>query len=310
MRFPMNRCLIAAAPWTFPAVFLAFASGCASTTPAELVDARSAYDLASKGPAAQLDPADLETAHQTLTSAERSFEKDGDSPETKDIAYAAQRRAEIADAKGRTAAANQQDRQAVAEMQSTRDSQAQVTAQQLTQARQQIATQGQQLQGESQQLKDAEQRAAQTSAELAHVASVKNDSRGMVITLSGAVLFVTGESTLLPQARSKLTEVATVLTQEDKSAKIRIEGYTDSTGGQAMNERLSQDRAEAVRSFLASHGISSERMEAVGMGPANPLADNATPEGRADNRRVEIILQHPNGRLGSSPSTTPRSTTP
>ncbi len=284
-----------------PLVILAFSSACASTAPGELVDARNAYDVAAKGPAAQLDPADLQTAHETLAVAERSFDKDGDSQETRDIAYAAQRRAQLADTKGRTASALAQTRQAAAEMQSVRDSQAQMTAVQLNQARQQIATQGQQLQSQGQQLQEAEQRAAQVSAELARIASVKNDARGTVITLSGAVLFTTGQSTLLPPARAKLAEVATVLGEQDKGSRIRIEGYTDSTGTQAVNEKLSQDRAESVKSFLASHGISTDRIEAVGMGPASPLADNATAEGRADNRRVEIIIQHPNGAGAVSP---------
>ena len=288
-----------------PFALLAFSSGCASSAPpAELVNAQSAYDLASKGPATHFDPADLQTAHETLVSAERSFDKDGDSPETRDIAYAAQRHAELADVKGRTAAALQQNRQAVTEMQAARDGQAQATAQQLTQAREQIATQGLELQSQGQLLQDAEKRAAQASAELARIASVKNDARGMVITLSGAVLFATGQSALLSPARSKLSEVANVLNQQDKGARIRIEGYTDSVGTQAANEKLAQDRADSVKSFLASHGISSDRMEAVGMGPANPLADNASPEGRADNRRVEIIVQR-HDSAAAQKSTTP-----
>jgi outer membrane protein OmpA-like peptidoglycan-associated protein len=277
---------------TTPVVLLVCSSGCASSAPPELVHARSAYQQASHGPAAQRDPADLQTARETLSVAERSFDKNGDSQETRDIAYAAQRRAELADAKGRAAVAMDQSRQAVAEMQAVRDTQAQMTAAQLNQARQQLQTQSQQLQ-------EAEQRAAQASAELARVASVKNEARGMVITLPGAVLFATGQSTLLPPARAKLAEVATVLAQQDKTAKIRIEGYTDSTGTQAVNEKLSQERAESVKSFLASHEISTDRIEAVGMGPANPVADNSSPEGRADNRRVEIIVQHPN-RPGST----------
>ena len=61
---------------------------------------------------------------------------------------------------------------------------------------------------------------------------------------------------------------------------------------------LSQHRAEAVRTYLVSHGIASDRVTAQGFGPANPVADNASPEGRADNRRVEIVVQPPNG--GSS----------
>ncbi len=271
-------------------VILAMASACAAGAPPELINARGAYEVASKGPAARRDPADLQMAHETLAVAERSFENNGDSQETRDVAYAAERRAQLADTKGRTAAAMQERQQAVTEMQSIRDSRAQATAGQLVLARQQIATQGQQLQSQGQELQDAQQRALQTSAELARIASVKNDARGMVITLSGAVLFTVGQSTILPQARTKLSEVAAVLSQQDKSSKIRIEGYTDSTGTQAVNEKLSQERADSVKSFLTSRGLPSDRMDAVGMGPSNPLADNATPEGRADNRRVEMAI--------------------
>jgi outer membrane protein OmpA-like peptidoglycan-associated protein len=79
-----------------------------------------------------------------------------------------------------------------------------------------------------------------------------------------------------------------------------VEGYTDSQGGEGFNRELSQHRAEAVRTYLIAHGISADRVTAQGFGLANPVADNATPEGRADNRRVEIVVQPSRGASGTS----------
>jgi outer membrane protein OmpA-like peptidoglycan-associated protein len=70
--------------------------------------------------------------------------------------------------------------------------------------------------------------------------------------------------------------------------RVRLTAYTDSNGSDAYNQKLSQRRADSVRSYLVSHGIDAGRIEAEGRGESNPIADNATPEGRAENRRVEL----------------------
>ena len=124
----------------------------------------------------------------------------------------------------------------------------------------------------------------------------------MVITLSGGVLFQSAKSDLLPQALVKLNDVAQVLTRQDKDSKILVQGYTDSQGSQAFNQDLSQHRADAVRSYLVAHGIAGDRVTAQGFGPASPVADNASPEGRADNRRVEIVVQPKTGVLSGDTS--------
>jgi len=72
--------------------------------------------------------------------------------------------------------------------------------------------------------------------------------------------------------------------------RIEIAGYTDSTGSSATNTRLSAARAGAVQAYLRQRGVPAERMRVAGYGPANPTASNATPEGRARNRRVELHL--------------------
>ncbi len=113
----------------------------------------------------------------------------------------------------------------------------------------------------------------------------------MVITLSGAVLFESAKWALLPGAQTKLNEVADALTKQDKDSTIIVEGHTDSQGAAAMNQELSQKRAESVRTYLISRGMSADRITATGFGPTRSIANNASPEGRADNRRVEIVVQ-------------------
>ncbi len=136
---------------------------------------------------------------------------------------------------------------------------------------------------------EAEARAAKALANLADMAAVKEEARGLVITLSGQVLFASGKSALLPAAQKALDNVAEAL-KANPGRNIIVEGYTDSQGARAMNDQLSQDRANSVRTYLVSRGIASEIITARGYGPDRPVADNASPEGRANNRRVEIVL--------------------
>ena len=259
--------------------------------PQDLVAARGAYDRASHGPAAQLDPADLHVAKETLDLAEKSFADNGDTRETRDFAYTAERRTEIAESHARTMQFDQQKATIVAQMNAGQTAALRSTAAALGQANQQIASQGQQIMTEQQRRVEAEKRAAQLAADLASIASVKQEPRGMVITLSGSVLFASAKSDLLPAAETKLSDVAKALAQQDPTTRILVEGYTDSQGGASYNQGLSQRRADSVREYLVSHGLASSRVTAEGFGLAKPVADNASPEGRANNRRVEIVVQ-------------------
>jgi len=109
------------------------------------------------------------------------------------------------------------------------------------------------------------------------------------ITLSRSGLFAADKSTLLPEAKTRLGQVATALL-ETKERRLAIEGYTDSRGSDAYNLDLSQRRADAVRAYLISNGYPPDLIVAHGAGKAMPIADNATSEGRANNRRVEIVI--------------------
>jgi outer membrane protein OmpA-like peptidoglycan-associated protein len=283
-------------------VALVSAAGCAAgLPPQDLVTARATYNRASHGPAASLDPGALHSAAESLEMAEASFAKDGDSQGTRDLAYVADRRGQMAESRAETVQATQQQAQTLTNMHAAETAQAQASAAQLGRANVQLAIQGQSIQNKDQQIaaerdrrQDAEKRALQAAADLAAFASVKQDAvRGMVITLSGGVLFASNRSELLPSAQVKLNEVAEALTKNDSDSKIVVEGHTDSQGGGDYNMELSRRRAQTVRDYLVSRHIASDRVTSTGYGLTRPIADNGSPEGRANNRRVEIVVQQP-----------------
>jgi len=268
--------------------------GCAHSTPKELADARDAYKGAAEGPAAQYSPAQLHTAQQSLQLAEKTFEEEGDSDRTRDRSYVAMRKAQLADTQARI----DQTRAKLEAMQK-QSGQAQVA---------ELASTKDQLQNSEQSRKAAEEaaRAAQEAAkksadELARLASVKQEERGMVITLSGSVLFASDKSELLPAAQRRLSDVAKALNEGSPNAQLVVEGHTDAQGSETYNLDLSARRAEAVRSYLVSQGVDQTRIRSQGLGFARPIADNKSAEGRANNRRVEIVVQpNPSGNSASA----------
>jgi outer membrane protein OmpA-like peptidoglycan-associated protein len=269
------------------------AVGCAHNPPKELLDARAAYKQAAGGIATKETPAQLHTAENALKLAEETFDKDGDSEHVRDLSYIAMRKAQFAEVQGRV----QQNENRLAQLEANMS---QAQARELAKLRGDFSAQQQQLAASEAARKEAEQRAAQAAADLQRIASVKQETRGMVITLSGEVLFTSGKAELLPAAQAKLTEVANALTQQNPDANIVVEGHTDAQGSQTFNLDLSTRRAQAVRDYLASHGVAPDRITAQGLGFSRPIADNKTAEGRANNRRVEIVVQ-PQGATASAP---------
>jgi outer membrane protein OmpA-like peptidoglycan-associated protein len=271
---------------------LLLAAGCATTAPSpELIDARRAYESARTSQAATYTPSRVLEAKQALDRAERAHEDDANSNEERSLAYIAQRRAELAVVYGNYELDQRNKTLAEQTYRSRSDAlrkQAEATA---ANSQQQLDSTRQNLASTRGQLAEAESRAAAAMASLEQVARVKEESRGTVITMDGSVLFVSGKAELLPIAQNKLNDVAKALNDVDESQKVVIEGHTDSNGDDAFNMTLSQQRADSVRAYLVSRGVKPERITASGKGETQPLATNATPEGRANNRRVEIIIQ-------------------
>ena len=117
----------------------------------------------------------------------------------------------------------------------------------------------------------------------------RNPDGSINLVMPGAITFDTNKSNIKPNFYATLNKVAQVLT-EDSQSGILVTGYTDSTGNDSINIPLSQARAQSVANYLASRGVSTSRINAQGHGAANPIASNATAEGREQNRRVEISI--------------------
>lgn len=260
--------------------------GCGTTQPPrELLDARAAYQSAQNGRAPELNPASLHVAKQELDKAERAFADGGRTQRVKDLAYVAQRKAQIAGVESETAYKQKQLEDSHSQREQLLREQAEKKRAALEQTKDQLAQ-------EKAARKAAEERARQALQKLAAAdTKVREEPRGTIITLPGTVLFRSGEAQLQPTAQSKLMEVATALKDQD-NAQIEVEGHTDSQGGYELNMELSKRRAQAVADYLASQGIGRDHITANGYGSTQPVADNATPAGRADNRRVEIIVKH------------------
>lgn len=270
--------------------FLA-ATACAAATPTpELISAREAYDHARTDPSAGLVPDSVLSAKQALDKAESVHSSDPQSDAERSYAYVAQRRAELAVALAENAKAKQDADAASAHYGELQDKLRTSAVAQLGAERNQVNQLGSTLAAETDARKAAEARAARAMESLAKIAAVKEEARGMVITLSGQVLFVTGKAELLPAAQDQLDQVAKALKDQGDVKPMVVEGYTDSVGSDSTNLTLSKNRAESVRTYLVSKGVPSDRITAVGKGKANPVASNDTADGRANNRRVEIVI--------------------
>ncbi len=103
------------------------------------------------------------------------------------------------------------------------------------------------------------------------------------------IFFATGSSKLLQKSFKSLEEVASIM-KENSSYKVSIEGHTDNTGGDELNQKLSESRAASVKEYLLTHGVDESKITSTGYGPSNPVADNKDAAGRSKNRRVEMKM--------------------
>jgi outer membrane protein OmpA-like peptidoglycan-associated protein len=285
---------------------LVLAAACATATPVELNNARIAYARASGGPAAQQVPADLHKAKTALDQAEQSFAADADTQQTVDLSYIAERTAQIAEAHAQAALAESKTAKATQEFGAKQGEIVKNTQGALVRTREQLSeserakavlaekagTERLAREEADRKAASSEQKAKEANDALAKLAA-KEEARGLVITLSGSVLFRSNDAQLLPAAFTRLDEVAGALVA--KGQDVVVEGYTDSRGSMSTNMDLSRRRAESVRTYLVSHGVQSDTIQARGMGPERPVAENTNAEGRANNRRVEIVIAKTSG---------------
>lgn len=137
-------------------------------------------------------------------------------------------------------------------------------------------------------IQQKEEMRARLLAQLNQVLQTRDSARGLIVSMPD-VLFDFNKHTLKPEARERLARISgIVLAYPD--LKLQVEGYTDSIGSAEYNQTLSEKRAEAVRDYLVSSGVSMNSVAAVGMGKSDPVADNSTSAGRKLNRRVEMIV--------------------
>ena len=105
-----------------------------------------------------------------------------------------------------------------------------------------------------------------------------------------SVKFKAASAKLSPEAQQRLTEFAEKLKTDNRNVYLEIQGHTDARGSVSINERLGEERAEAVRRFMNQHGVPLNRMATISYGKAEPVADNKTRTGRAQNRRVVMVV--------------------
>ena len=269
-------------------------AGCAAPQVANnsLDEARATYRLAAADPQVHQRAAlELALAERALGQAERMW-RDGVDPEiVQHHAYLAQQRSRIAlktaqyrAAEATVATSSDSRNRVLLDARERELEAARATAREAEIARQQAEERAEQL-SESTDL-NAELRRLQ--AEVRDIRT-RQTERGWVLTLKNDVLFDSARATLKSGAQRAIDKLAEFL-ERNPERDISIEGFTDSSGSDEANRRLSERRAEAVKEALVARGVEGARIDARGYGPSFPVASNETPTGRQLNRRVEIII--------------------
>lgn len=284
----MNR---AALPWLVLGS-LTLATACAPIAPPkELATARATY-MTAKRDAKDDAPLELEEAHRALLLAEHRFEEIGAEPEVAGLGFVADRKAQRAMAMARKARLERELRRLEEDLQKrVKDREARALAD-AEAARLEAEKRKKEAEEAQRARKEAEEREASALNALRKLSSsVRAEPRGLVITFSGGVLFATNGAALTPAAKTKLDELVEVLQQKSPKATLLVEGHTDNTGTHAHNATLSKARADAVAAYLVKKGVAKDRVRTEGVGETRPIASNAQNDGRATNRRVEIVVE-------------------
>lgn len=266
--------------------------------------------LAQEPLAQQAAGRDLAAARQSLQQAEVAQQQHQPPGIVDHLAYLAMRHAQAGEARVSEARARQEvaraqeDRNKILLESRTREAQnAQSQAQNAQAQAQSAQAQAQDAQVQADIAKNAalaaQSQLASAQQQLADLQAKKTD-RGMVVTL-GDVLFDTGQATLKPGADLVIGRLAGFLNANPQT-KIMIEGHTDSRGSDEYNEALSERRAQSVANALSVRGVAQDSVRTMGRGKAYPVASNDTPEGRQQNRRVEIIFSDNSGQFAQVPN--------
>jgi outer membrane protein OmpA-like peptidoglycan-associated protein len=284
--------------------------------PLELYEAYNAVRIAQAAGADKYAADIMSEAHQDLKNADDiAHNKKGDKKMSITFARQAVQRAE--DARLVTLRKQEAERQLNAEI-AKRDAQNQAQQSQLEAQQSQLAAEqakAAQAQADADRARaDAERARAEAAAadanakaaaanknaedanavrerlrtQLNSVLATSESARGLIVNMSD-VLFDTGKYTLKPNTQVSLAKVAGIL-QAYPGLKLQVEGYTDSVGSDEYNQKLSENRADAVRNFLMTQGVQQNNISSTGYGKAKPVADNATSSGRAQNRRVQLVV--------------------
>ena len=179
----------------------------------------------------------------------------------------------------------QQQAQTEAQRRAAAEAEAQQTGQQVDEARRQAQEAQQRAQAAETQQQQMRQ---QLRDQLNQILQTRDTARGLIVSMPD-VLFDTGSANLKATARERLAKVSGILIAHP-DIKVEVDGYTDSTGNPMFNEKLSQDRAASVQSYLVQQGVPGGSVSIHGFGQANPIASNDTAAGRQQNRRVELVV--------------------
>ncbi|MEX2476667.1 OmpA family protein [Marinobacter sp.] len=253
--------------------FSAIVAGCASTPPENqnVNEARTIYEEIRNDPdVARSGDRQLRDARDQLARAENLLEEGEETAEVDHAAYLAKRHGEIAREQGRRAELQDEINSADARRKEL------------------------ELEMSSSQAEQARREAELLRARMEEMQAEQTD-RGMVLTL-GDVLFDLNQAELKAAGEQTVSRLADFMS-EYENRRVRVEGYTDSTGEASYNQRLSERRADAVRNALLDMGVSRNRVETRGYGEEYPVASNDDSSGRQQNRRVEIVISDEDGDI-------------
>jgi outer membrane protein OmpA-like peptidoglycan-associated protein len=182
----------------------------------------------------------------------------------------------------RTAEATAQQAQQIAQQQAEARARAEAESEKARAAQREAEQGAQQAATQTQQMRE------RLRQQLGQVLQTRETARGLIMNMSD-VLFDFNKYTLKPDAREKLAKVSGILLAYP-DLKVQVEGYTDNVGSDEYNQKLSEERAGTVRDYLASQDVPSSNITSQGYGKSDPIADNSTGEGRAQNRRVQLVV--------------------